>query len=90
MAATDRCLASMARLSLASSTRPVLYTAPRFLAPASTQGRHLITLKNKPGAVKTKPKKKPLPKEFMRPSLLQNSVPQYSLVEAMRYVYALA
>jgi large subunit ribosomal protein L1 len=81
----DRCLASMARLSLAQAARP-LPTIPRFLAPSlvySQQTRHASVIRIKKKAKKTRV----VPKDFRRHKLEKYEFPQFSLVEAMRYVF---
>jgi large subunit ribosomal protein L1 len=84
MAPIDRCLASMARLSLLQTPRPVIPTIPKFLAPAAAQQvRQASVVRIK----KTTKKKKPLPKDFKRHNLNKREFPQYSLCEAMRSVH---
>lgn len=79
----DRCLASMARLTLTQAPRPILPSIPRFLAPTAVmQTRQASVVRIK----KTK-KKKAIPKDFKRPNLAKSDFPQYSLCEAMRYIY---
>ena len=80
MAPVDRCLASMARLSLTQPVRPVAPTIPKFLAPALVQTRNASVIRIK-GKAK---KKKAISKEFRRHKLEKTDFPQYSLCEAMR------
>lgn len=80
MAPMDRCLASLARLSLAQAVRPTAPTIPRFLAPALVQTRQASVVRIK----KTK-KRKAIPKDFERHNLTKRDFPQFSLCEAMRY-----
>lgn len=82
MAPIDRCLASMARLSLAQPLmRPAVPTIPRFLAPSLVQSRQASVVR-----IKGKPKKKKvLPKDFKRHRFQKRGFPQFSLCEAMRY-----
>ena len=75
----DRCLASMARLSLAHAARPFANSIPRFLAPALVQFRQASVVRIK----KTK-KKRTIPKDFKRHNLDKRDFPQFSLCEAMR------
>lgn len=83
MAPIDRCLASMARLSLLQTSRPAIPTIPKFLAPAAAQQvRQASVVRIK----KTTKKKKALPKDFKRHNLNKREFPQYSLCEAMRLV----
>lgn len=85
MAPMDRCLASMARLSLVQAARPALPTIPRFLAPSlvhSQQTRHASVIRIKKKAKKTRV----VPKDYRRHKLEKYEFPQFSLVEAMRYV----
>ncbi|KAF5674166.1 ribosomal L1 [Fusarium heterosporum] len=84
MAPIDRCLASMARLSLLQ-TRPAVPSIPKFLAPAAAQQvRQASVVRIK----KTTKKKKALPKDFKRHNLSKREFPQYSLCEAMRVLRA--
>ncbi|RSL98657.1 hypothetical protein CEP52_010194 [Fusarium oligoseptatum] len=86
MAPIDRCLASMARLSLLQTPRPAIPTIPRFLAPAAAaqQVRNASVVRIR----KTTKKKKPLPKDFKRHNITKRDFPQYSLCEAMRVLRA--
>ncbi|KAF5716224.1 ribosomal L1 [Fusarium mundagurra] len=85
MAPIDRCLASMARLSLLQTPRPAIPTIPKFLAPAAAQQvRQASVVRIK----KTGKKKKALPKDFKRHNLAKREFPQYSLCEAMRILRA--
>lgn len=79
----DRCLASMARLSLTQTARPALPTIPRFLAPslARQQTRYASVIRIKKKAKKARA----VPKDFRRHKLEKYDFPQFSLVEAMRY-----
>jgi large subunit ribosomal protein L1 len=87
MAPIDRCLASMARLSLAQATRPAVPTIPGFLAPSVVvqQTRHASVVRNKD---KSKKKKKPVPKDFKRHRYEKTDFPQYSLCDALRVLRA--
>ncbi|CVK87490.1 related to ribosomal protein L1 [Fusarium proliferatum] len=85
MAPIDRCLASMARLSLLQTPRPAVPTIPKFLAPAAAQQvRQASVVRIR----KTTKKKKALPKDFKRHNLAKREFPQYSLCEAMRVLRA--
>ncbi|KAF5235127.1 hypothetical protein FAUST_7252 [Fusarium austroamericanum] len=85
MAPIDRCLASMARLSLLQTSRPAIPSIPKFLAPAAAQQvRQASVVRIR----KTAKKKKPLPKDFKRHNLNKREFPQYSLCEAMRILRA--
>ncbi|KAI6762684.1 hypothetical protein HG530_008664 [Fusarium avenaceum] len=85
MAPIDRCLASMARLSLLQTSRPAIPSIPKFLAPAAAQQvRQASVVRIK----KTTKKKKALPKDFKRHNLNKREFPQYSLCEAMRVLRA--
>lgn len=83
MAPIDRCLASMARLTLTQPARPAVPTIPRFLAPSviQQQQRHASVVRIK----KTPKKKKPLSKDFRRPRIEKTDFPQWALVDALRY-----
>ncbi|KAH7165690.1 ribosomal protein L1-like protein [Dactylonectria macrodidyma] len=83
MAPIDRCLASMARLSLLQAPRPAIPSIPRFLAPAAVQTRQASVVRIK----KTK-KKRTIPKDFKRVNLSKRDFPQFSLCEAMRVLRA--
>ncbi|KAG5982882.1 hypothetical protein E4U55_001213 [Claviceps digitariae] len=85
MTAMDRCLASMARLSITPASRPSLVSIPRFLAPAIVQqARQASVVRiNK----KAKPKRA-LSKDFKRPNLDKMQFPRFSLCEAMRVLRA--
>ncbi|PNP52528.1 hypothetical protein THARTR1_06875 [Trichoderma harzianum] len=81
MAPIDRCLASVARLTLSQpSIRPAVPLIPRFLAPALVQSRQASVVRTK----KTT-KKKAVPKDFKRHNLEKRDFPQYTLCDAMRY-----
>lgn len=84
MAPIDRCLASMARLSLLQTPRPTIPTIPRFLAPAAAaqQVRNASVVRIR----KTTKKKRPIPKDFKRHNITKRDFPQHSLCEAMRLV----
>ncbi|KAF4964130.1 hypothetical protein FSARC_7912 [Fusarium sarcochroum] len=84
MASIDRCLASMARLSLSQTPRPTIPTIPRFLAPAAAQQARQASFVR----IKKTKKKKALPKDFKRHNLNKRDFPQYSLCEAMRVLRA--
>jgi hypothetical protein len=80
MAPIDRCLASVAKLTLSQpSIRPVVPTIPRFLAPALIQSRQASVIRTK----KTT-KKKAVPKDFKRHNLEKREFPQHTLCDAMR------
>lgn len=93
MAATTKCLASLARLSLASATRPLASPAssiPRFLAPSVTQIRCAgqMSLAEKRLKEKNNLRKKRRQQRFKE---YKFAVPtgegeQFSLCDAMRYV----
>ncbi|KAL0943259.1 mitochondrial 54S ribosomal protein uL1m [Colletotrichum truncatum] len=82
MASTTQCMASMARLSLASSARPMASTIPRFLVPSVAQAR----CASNQGAKKTEKKKKKVSKDFKAYNV--KNCPQFSLCDAMRYLRA--
>lgn len=78
----------MARLSLTQAARPAVPTIPRFLAPSLTslsgqQTRYASVIRIKKKAKKARP----VPKDYRRHKLEKYEFPQFSLVEAMRYVY---
>lgn len=80
MAPIDRCLASVARLTLSQpSIRPAAPLIPRFLAPALIQSRQASVVRTK------KVKKKAVPKDFKRHNLEKREFPQFTLCDAMRY-----
>ncbi|KAJ6785233.1 hypothetical protein PWT90_05111 [Aphanocladium album] len=84
MAPVDKCLASMARLSLSQAARPTVSMVPRFLAPAAlVQSRQASVVR-----VKKAPKKKPVSKDFRRHNFDKTDFPRFSLVEAMRILRA--
>ncbi|KYK56114.1 60S ribosomal protein L1 [Drechmeria coniospora] len=86
MAPIDRCLASMARLSLTQFSqvaRPSATSIPRFLAPALLQRRRASVVR-----IKKTVKKRPLPKDFKRHNLEKTQFPRFSLCEAMRILRA--
>ncbi|KND93760.1 50S ribosomal protein L1 [Tolypocladium ophioglossoides CBS 100239] len=86
MAPIDRCLASMARLSLTQFSqvaRPSATSIPRFLAPALVQHRQASVVR-----IKKTTKKRPIPKDFKRRNLEKRQFPQFSLCEAMRVLRA--
>lgn len=75
----------MARLSLNQATRPAVPTIPRFLAPSLVQGqqtRHATVIRIKKKAKKART----VPKDYRRHKLEKYEFPQFSLVEAMRFV----
>lgn len=81
MAPIDRCLASMARLTVTQGARPAVPTIPRYLAPALVHSRQASVVRiNKKAATK----KKTLPKDFKRHNLDKREFPRFSLSEAMR------
>ncbi|KAI5461660.1 ribosomal protein L1-like protein [Mariannaea sp. PMI_226] len=84
MAPIDRCLASMARLSLTQLARPAIPSIPKFLAPAAVQTRQASVVRIK----KTTKKKRAIPKDFKRHNLTKRHFPQFSLCEAMRILRA--
>lgn len=82
MAPVDKCLASMARLSLSQASRPTISMVPRYLAPAVlVQSRQASVVRVKKGPVK----KKAVSKDFRRHNFDKTDFPRFSLVEAMRY-----
>ncbi|KAF6828972.1 50S ribosomal protein L1 [Colletotrichum plurivorum] len=83
MATTTQCVASMARLSLATSARPTASTIPRFLAPSAAQAR---CASNHQGGSKKTEKKKKLSKDFK--AYRVDKCPQFSLCDALRYLRA--
>ncbi|OAQ64999.1 60S ribosomal protein L1 precursor [Pochonia chlamydosporia 170] len=83
MTAIDRCLASMARLSVAQVARPSTTSIPRFLAPAFVQTRQASVVR-----IKKVTKKRAIPKDFKRHNLDKRQFPQFSLCEAMRVLRA--
>lgn len=80
MTAIDKCLASMARLSIAQVTRPSTTPIPKFLAPAFVQTRQASVVR-----IKKVKKKRAIPKDFKRHNLEKRQFPQFTLCEAMRY-----
>ncbi|KAF4471089.1 acid phosphatase precursor, partial [Fusarium albosuccineum] len=84
MAPIDRCLASMARLSLLQTPRPAIPSIPRFLAPAAAQQTRQASVVR----IKKTKKKRAVPKDFKRPNLTKRDFPQHSLCEAMRILRA--
>ncbi|KAM0561661.1 hypothetical protein ACHAPJ_002829 [Fusarium lateritium] len=84
MAPIDRCLASMARLSLSQTPRLTIPTIPRFLAPAAAQQVRQASVVR----IKKTKKKRAIPKDFKRHNLNKRDFPQYSLCEAMRVLRA--
>ncbi|KAH8177099.1 ribosomal protein l1p/L10e family protein [Sarocladium implicatum] len=84
MAPLDRCLASMAGLTLRASRPLANQTIPRYLAPALVQVRNASVIRSK-----KEKKKKPLSKEYKRHKLSKYpDHKQYSLLEAMRILRA--
>ncbi|KID91922.1 60S ribosomal protein L1, partial [Metarhizium majus ARSEF 297] len=83
MTAIDKCLASMARLSIAQVTRPSTTSIPKFLAPAFVQTRQASVVR-----IKKVKKKRAIPKDFKRHNLEKRQFPQFSLCEAMRVLRA--
>ncbi|KAG6006575.1 hypothetical protein E4U21_006873 [Claviceps maximensis] len=84
MTAMERCLASMARLSITQASRPSLVSIPRFLAPAIVQqSRQASVVRIK----KAKPKRA-ISKDFRRHNLEKRQFPRFSLCEAMRVLRA--
>ncbi|EGX89722.1 60S ribosomal protein L1 [Cordyceps militaris CM01] len=85
MPAVDKCLASLARLSLLQASRPTTSMVSRCLAPATlVQTRQASVVRIKKGPVK----KKSVPKEYRRHNLDKTDFPRFSLVEAMRILRA--
>ncbi|PHH70648.1 hypothetical protein CDD82_6998 [Ophiocordyceps australis] len=82
MGPMDRCLASMARLSLAP--RAPLCLA-RFTPPVFLQARHASHV---PSKKRKKQKKRKLPKEYRRAELEKTDLPRFSLCGAMRLLRA--
>lgn len=83
MAPIDRCLASMARLSVSQISRPSMTSIPRFLAPAFVQQTRNASVVR----IKKAKKKRTIPKDFKRHNLDKREFPQFSLCEAMRYAH---
>ncbi|KAI3400806.1 hypothetical protein diail_2016 [Diaporthe ilicicola] len=88
MASINQCLASMARLSLATSSRPTLQSAiPRYLAPsviaAAQQTRNAS---GRPSGARKKEKKKRTFKAFRVDRL--DKMKKFSLCDALRYARA--
>ncbi|KFG79911.1 60S ribosomal protein L1 [Metarhizium anisopliae] len=83
MTAIDKCLASMARLSIAQVTRPSTTPIPKFLAPAFVQTRQASVVR-----IKKVKKKRAIPKDFKRHNLEKRQFPQFTLCEAMRVLRA--
>lgn len=80
MAPIDKCLVSMARLSLTQASRPTASTVPRYLAPAVlVQSRQASVVR-----VKKVEKKRAAPRDFKRHNLDKADFPRFSLLEAMR------
>ncbi|KAK3685139.1 ribosomal protein L1-like protein [Podospora appendiculata] len=88
MASTTRCLASLARLSLSTSTRPsVVSTIPKFLVPSVATPLVRYASGSGSGGMKKKaPKKKKTYKTFRSYDL--SPMDQVSLCDAMRYLRA--
>ncbi|QPG96997.1 hypothetical protein C2857_005598 [Epichloe festucae Fl1] len=84
MTAIDRCLASMARLSIAQMARPSPTPIPRFLAPAIVQQTRQASVVR----IKKVTKKRAIPKDFRRQNLDKRQFPRFSLCEAMRILRA--
>ncbi|GAO16956.1 hypothetical protein UVI_02054860 [Ustilaginoidea virens] len=80
----DRCLASMARLSMSQASRPSANSIPRFLAAAVSQQTRLASVVR----IKKVNKKRALPKDFKRHNLDKRQFPRFSLCEAMRVLRA--
>lgn len=93
MASVNQCLASMARLSLASSVRPTASRISPFLVPSVVQTR-CASKKSKSGGKssgrsnpvisRTEKKKKKAPKDYKAYNV--KGCPQFSLCDAVRYV----
>ncbi|KAG6053797.1 hypothetical protein E4U17_004340 [Claviceps sp. LM77 group G4] len=81
----DRCLASMARLSITQVSRPSLTSIPRFLAPSIVQQTRQASDKR---PKKSKAPKPTLSKDYNRPDLDQLEFPRWTLCEAMRILRA--
>ncbi|PHH84586.1 hypothetical protein CDD83_1693 [Cordyceps sp. RAO-2017] len=84
MAPIDRCLASMARLSLSPTSfsqaaRPSATSIPRFLVPALLQSRQASKVREKPKMER---------KGYKRRDLSKAQFPQFSLCYAMRVLRA--
>ncbi|KAI0123303.1 ribosomal protein L1-like protein [Xylariales sp. AK1849] len=92
MATTNQCLASLARMSLSSASRPVTSSIPRFLAPSFTQSRCASagTAQMQARArEKEKLKKRRKQQRFKEYKYATPSKEeQYSLCDAMRYIRA--
>lgn len=76
----------MARLSITQPARATAPTIPSFLAPSAVKQQQryasVIRIKKKSDIKK----KKPLSKELRRPRIEKTDFPQWSLVDALRYV----
>ncbi|KAI1400913.1 50S ribosomal protein L1 [Hypoxylon fuscum] len=92
MASINQCIASLTRLSLSASTRPVNATIPRFLAPSIIQTRWKsggTVAMQKREREKEKLKKKRKQQRFKEYKYATPSKEeQYSLCDAMRYLRA--
>ncbi|KAJ2892564.1 50s ribosomal protein l1 [Zalerion maritima] len=89
MATPSQCLASMARLTLSSSRRPIQHSVPRITVPLSVEtrrykgtGNKMQIQANRRRKEEAKKDKKKLSKEFSTPSLV--TMEQFSLIDAMR------
>ncbi|KAL2163019.1 hypothetical protein VTH06DRAFT_6855 [Thermothelomyces fergusii] len=86
MASLNHCLASLARLTLASPSRPIVTsTIPKFLLPAATASP-FVRYASGGGGTRKRPKKKKQHKTFRTYDLSQ--MEQFSLCDAMRYIRA--
>ncbi|CAN8096125.1 unnamed protein product [Discula destructiva] len=91
MAATNQCLASLARLSLTASTRPLIQTTtiiPRFLAPAAVAAQQARTYAAAPASSQQKGGKKVVKKKKQYKNYRADrldKMQQFSLCDAIRY-----
>ncbi|KAI1391713.1 50S ribosomal protein L1 [Hypoxylon trugodes] len=92
MASANQCIASLARLSLSVSKRPVQSTLPRFLAPSIVQtrcksaGSTAMQKRERDKAKLKKKKKQNRHKEYKYATPSQEE--RYSICDAMRYLRA--
>ncbi|KAI0871228.1 50S ribosomal protein L1 [Hypoxylon argillaceum] len=93
MATTNRCIASLARLNLSSTTRPTTATIPRLLAPSSTtqvrwksMGTRAMQSREKEKEKLKKKRKQQRFKEYKYATASKEE--QFSLCDAMRYLRA--
>jgi large subunit ribosomal protein L1 len=88
MASISQCLASMARLSLATTSRPTIQsTIPKYLAP-SIVAQQTRNASGRPSGPKKREKKRKQHKSFRVDRL--DSMQQFALCDAVRYVIRFA